>query len=90
MSSPSRSVRRSLRRVLPIKDLLPGKPCFQHDDVVDLDKDITIFLDGTRKFDGRATRKIKTMLEVAAEDWEFQRLWPVRFDLSQRGRAVQD
>ena len=60
-----------------------------NDDLVDLDQDITIYLNGTKRFQGRAQRRIATLLEVAGQDWDFQRLSTVRFQLSHEGRAVQ-
>ncbi len=61
-----------------------------NDDLIDLDRDLVIDLDGTKRFEGRARRSIDTMLETAAADWDFQRLWSVRFELGEKGRAVQD
>ncbi len=60
-----------------------------NDDLVDLDKPITIIVDGTVRFEGIAKRKIRTMLDVAREDWEFQRLFPVHFQIGRKGKAVQ-
>ncbi len=59
------------------------------DALVDLDKEIEVFLDGTKRYEGKVARRISTMLELAYRDWEFQRLWPVRLELSRKGRAVQ-
>ncbi len=61
-----------------------------NDELIDLDKDIEVYVDGTIRFEGRAIPRIDTMLEMAVEDWEFQKLWPVRLKLSLKGRAVQD
>ena len=60
-----------------------------NDDLVDLDKDITITVDGTVRFEGKAKRSIETMLDIAKSDWEFQRLYPVRFQISRKGKAIQ-
>ncbi len=59
------------------------------DAMVDLDQDIEIIVDGTLRFSGRAERRVSTMLEMAARDWDFERLWPVRFRISSKGRAIQ-
>ncbi|HNO76541.1 MAG TPA: hypothetical protein PKN33_00650 [Phycisphaerae bacterium] len=60
-----------------------------NDDLVDLDKPITIVVDGTVRFEGTAKRKLRTMLDIAKDDWEFQRLFPVRFEVGRKGKAVQ-
>ncbi len=60
-----------------------------NDDLVDLDQPIKIVVDGTVRFEGLAKRSVKTMLEIAKEDWEFQRLFPVRFQIARKGKAVQ-
>ncbi|NOX57695.1 MAG: hypothetical protein GXP29_02400 [Planctomycetes bacterium] len=59
-----------------------------NDDLVDLDKAIRITVDGTVRFEGIAKRSVKTMLEVAKENWEFKRLFPVRFQIGKKGRAI--
>ena len=58
-------------------------------DLVDLERDITIYLNDTKRFTGRAEPRIGTLLQDAQKDWDFQRLWPVRFELSHKGLAVQ-
>ncbi|GJM24420.1 MAG: hypothetical protein DHS20C16_08350 [Phycisphaerae bacterium] len=60
-----------------------------NEDLVDLDKPITIIVDGTIRFEGVAKRNTKTMLDIAKEDWEFQRLFPVRFQIGRKGKAIQ-
>ena len=60
-----------------------------NDDLVDLDKPITIVVDGTVRFEGTAKRKLRTLLDIAKDDWEFQRLFPVRFEVGRKGKAVQ-
>lgn len=56
-------------------------------DLIDLDEPIEIYLNGTRRHEGSAKPTITTMLELAYEDWDFKRLWPVRFELPQNGLA---
>jgi polyhydroxybutyrate depolymerase len=60
-----------------------------NDDLVDLDQPITIIVDGTVRFEGVAKRNIETMLDIARQDWEFQRLFPVRFQIGQKSKAIQ-
>ena len=60
-----------------------------NDELLNLDKEIAIIVDGTRRFSGRAERRVETVLEMAYRDWDFHRLWPVRFRISSKGRAVQ-
>lgn len=56
-------------------------------ELIDLDKPVEIYLDGTRRYEGSAKPTITTMLEVANEDWDFKRLWPARFELTPNGPA---
>lgn len=60
-----------------------------NDDLVDLDREITVRLKGKLVFTGRAHRSIRTLLEVAYEDWDFQRLYPVRFTVTRNGDVRQ-
>ncbi len=60
-----------------------------NDNLVDLDQPIKILVDGTIRFEGVAKRSIKTMLDIAQEDWEFQRVFPVRFQIGRKGKAIQ-
>jgi hypothetical protein len=59
-------------------------------ELVDLDQPVTIFLDGTKRFDGKVKPKLATLLECARADWDFQRLWPVRMTISAKGRASEE
>ena len=59
------------------------------DELIDLDRDIAIYLNGKTRLEGRADRRISTLLKIAYRDWEFQRLWPARFTIPAKGRARQ-
>ena len=61
-----------------------------NDEIIDLAQDITIYVDGTRRFAGRARPSLATLLDMAYQDWDFQRLWTVRFTIPAKGRAIQD
>jgi len=58
-------------------------------ELIDLTQPITIIMNGTRRFEGVATPKISTLLEMAHRDRDFDRLWTVRFEISETGRAIQ-
>jgi hypothetical protein len=60
-----------------------------HGGLVDLDQEITIYLNGKKRLAGRAKRSISTLLDVAYGDWEFKQLWPVRFSIPRKARARQ-
>ena len=57
-------------------------------DLIDLGKPITLYMDGTRRFSGPVSPRIATMLEMARRDWDFDRLWSVRFEIDRDGRAI--
>lgn len=57
--------------------------------LIDLGEDITIILNDTKRYEGRAEPSIRTMLETAQADWDFQNPWPVRFQIDDKGRAIQ-
>jgi len=58
-----------------------------HDELVDLDRPITIKLNGRMAFKGLVERRVETLLELAAEDWDLDRVFParVRIAVGQRG-----
>lgn len=56
--------------------------------LIDLTQPITIYLNGTRRFEGVAHPRIATLLEMAYEDWDLDRLWSVRFEIAEKGRAI--
>lgn len=58
-------------------------------ELIDLTRPITIIMNGTRRFEGVATPKILTLLEMAHRDRDFDRLWNVRFEISESGRAIE-
>lgn len=58
-------------------------------ELLDLDQAVTIYVDGTRRFEGQVTPSIATLLACAWEDWDFQRLWPVRLAIDHKGRAIE-
>lgn len=60
-----------------------------HDALIDFDKDIEIEWKGKNIFSGRVTPSVRTMLELAYEDWDFQRIFPVRLHAKRGKPAVQ-
>lgn len=56
-----------------------------NDDLVDLDQDIIVTLKGKEIYRGPAYARIRTLLEVARQDWDFQRLFPARFKITRKG-----
>ncbi len=56
-------------------------PC----DGVDFTKPVTIFLNGKRRFEGRLTPGIRTMLEEARQSWSFQHPICARVRIGPRG-----
>jgi pimeloyl-ACP methyl ester carboxylesterase len=61
-----------------------------NDRMLDLDRDVTVYVDGTVRFEGRIVKRIATMLETAQRDWEFERLWSARLQIGRKGQAIQD
>ena len=61
-----------------------------HDGLVDLSRPITLYRGRKKLFEGPVEPKITTLLTLAREDWEFQRLPSVRLVVRARGRAWQD
>lgn len=57
--------------------------------LIDLDRDITVKLNGREIYKGPAKRSIRTLLEVAHEDWDFQRLFTTRFRITRKGTIKQ-
>jgi predicted esterase len=60
-----------------------------NDHLIDLDRDIIVTLNGRQIYEGSAKRSIRTLLEVAHEDWDFQRLFTTRFRITRKGRIKQ-
>ncbi len=60
-----------------------------HDGLVDLDRDVVVEWKGEKVFGGRVTPSVRTMLELAYEDWDFQRLFPVRLHIRRGGRVTE-
>ena len=58
-------------------------------DMLDLSRDVVIYVDGTIRYEKPVNARIETMLELAREDWEFQRLWSVRLRIARKGLAIQ-
>jgi predicted esterase len=58
-----------------------------NDLLIDLDRDITVTLKGRQIYNGLAERSIRTLLEVAHQDWDFQRLFTTRFRITREGRV---
>jgi hypothetical protein len=58
------------------------------DPMLDLDQPVQIRFNGRRAFDGPVERRIETLLDVAARDWDFDRVFParVRLTIGRRGR----
>ena len=59
------------------------------DDLIDLDQPITIVHRGKQVFSGRVAGRVDMLLDVARGDWDFDRLFPVRFRVSRDGTAEQ-
>lgn len=61
-----------------------------HGRLVDFDRPITIKMNGRRAFEGVVEPRVETLLEVAAEDWDFDRLFPVRvrIGIGRRGHQM--
>lgn len=59
-----------------------------HDGLIDLDRPVRIKLNGRRAFDGLLERRVETLLELAASDWDFDRVFSARVSiaLGRRGR----
>jgi len=60
-----------------------------NDSLIDLNRDITVTLKGRPVYYGPAHRSIRTLLDVAYQDWDFQRLFPVRFVITKAGSVEQ-
>jgi poly(3-hydroxybutyrate) depolymerase len=58
--------------------------------LVDFDRPITIKMNGRRAYEGMVEPRVETLLEVAAEDWDFDRLFPVcvRIAIGRRGHQM--
>ena len=61
-----------------------------NDDLVDLNEQITVVAGDKRRFEGKVEPKVKTLLDVAYEDWDFQRLYPVRLVMRPLSKAWQE
>ncbi|UCG31898.1 MAG: hypothetical protein JSU68_09555 [Phycisphaerales bacterium] len=61
-----------------------------HETLVDFDRPIIVKMNGRRAFEGLVEPRIDTLLEVASEDWDFDRLFPVRvrIGIGRRGRQM--
>ena len=59
-----------------------------HDALIDLDKPITIRMNGRLAFRGMVERRVQTLLELAAEEGDFERVFSarVRIAIGRRGR----
>ena len=60
-----------------------------NDLLIDLDRDIRVTLKGRQIYHGPAERSIRTLLEVAHGDWDFQRLFTTRFRITRTGEIEQ-
>ena len=58
-----------------------------NDDLVDLDRDITVHLKGKEVFSGPVHQSITTLLDLAHRDWDFQRLFSVRLEITRKGEV---
>jgi hypothetical protein len=58
------------------------------DHLLDLDTDIEILVNGTRRFAGRAQPRVATLLDEARRTGDLKRPVSVRFQVSPKGRAV--
>ncbi|HUU83315.1 MAG TPA: dienelactone hydrolase family protein [Phycisphaerae bacterium] len=61
-----------------------------HDGLIDLDQPITLKVGDKIRYEGEVERKVGTMLEIAYQDWDFQRLFPVRLVMRARSNAWQE
>lgn len=59
-------------------------------DLIDLERPITLVVGKKKRFEGKVDPSVQTMLEVAHQDWEFQRLYPVRLVTRSRSKAWQE
>jgi hypothetical protein len=61
-----------------------------NDELVDLNEPVRIKLNGRKAFDGLLERRIDTLLDVAASDWDFDRLFctRIRVKLGRRGKQM--
>jgi poly(3-hydroxybutyrate) depolymerase len=60
-----------------------------HDELIDLDQPITVKINGRRAFQGMVQRRVETLLESAAEEWDFDRLFTVRIRIPTGRRGLQ-
>ncbi len=60
-----------------------------HEGLIDFGQDISVTWKGNEVFNGKVTPSVRTMLEVAYEDWDFQRLFPVRLHVKRGQPAVE-
>ena len=51
---------------------------------------LRVYWKDRKVFSGRAARRVRTLLEVALQDWDFKRLYPVRFRISRTGAVRQE
>jgi pimeloyl-ACP methyl ester carboxylesterase len=61
-----------------------------HDELINLDQPILLKVNGKKRYEGRVTPRISTLLETAYQDWDFQRLYTVRLVVGRRSLARQD
>lgn len=61
-----------------------------HNGLIDLDQPITLKVGDKIRYEGGVERRVSTMLEIAYQDWDFQRLFPVRLVMRARSKARQD
>ena len=56
----------------------------------DLDEPVRIKLNGRKAFEGVLERRVDTLLDVAASDWDFDRLFctRIRVKLGRRGKQM--
>jgi pimeloyl-ACP methyl ester carboxylesterase len=59
------------------------------DALLDLDQEVTIYVDGTQRFKAKSERSIDTLLEEARTQWDFQHPVPARLQVSKSGRAIE-
>ena len=60
------------------------------DELIDLDSDLVVTLKGDEVYRGSARRSISTLLDVAHQDWDFQRLFTTRFTITKDGTGEVD
>ncbi len=61
-----------------------------NDDLIDLDREIVISYKDRDVFRGVAARRIATLLKVAWEDWDFDRLFFAKIVITRKGGARQE